>query len=72
MPNVSGLLPVGVVVITAIVALFVLAVVLLFYVSARYRFLSAAVSGSGDKNGGFLRYIKEDCAQAYKKYGQEA
>ena len=71
MPDIKGMLPVGVIVITAIVALFVLAVVLLLYLSARYKFLSAAVAGSGDKSGGFLRYVKEDFSQAYKKYGQE-
>ncbi|HIR87157.1 MAG TPA: MotA/TolQ/ExbB proton channel family protein [Candidatus Limivicinus faecipullorum] len=71
MPDIKGMLPVGVIVITAIVALFVLAVVLLLYLSARYKFLSAAVAGSGDKSGGFLRYVKEDFSQAYKKYGQD-
>lgn len=71
MPNIKGMLPVGLVVISAIVALFILAVVLLLYVSGRYRLLSATVSGSGDKNGAFLRYLKDDFSQAYKKHGQD-
>lgn len=63
--------PVGLIVIVAIVALFALAVLLLFYVSARYKHLSVMVTGSLDKDNGFLRFVVNDFASAYKKYGLE-
>ena len=61
--------PVGLIVIVAIVALFALAVLLLFYVSARYKHLSSMVAGNLDKDNGFLRFVVNDFASAYKKYG---
>ena len=48
-----------------------LAVLLLFYVSARYKHLSSMVTGSLDKDNGFLRFVVNDFASAYKKYGLE-
>ena len=69
MSGLQSLPPVGLIVIVSIVALFVLAVLLLFYVSARYKHLSSMVTGSLDKDNGFLRFVVNDFASAYKKYG---
>lgn len=69
MSSLSNMPVVGLVVIVAIVALFILAVLLLFYVSARYKHLGTMVSGTPDKDNGFLRFAVNDFASAYKKYG---
>ena len=69
MSGLQSLPPVGLIVIVSIVALFVLAVLLLFYVSARYNHLSSMVTGNLDKDNGFLRFVVNDLASAYKKYG---
>ena len=69
MSGLQSLPPVGLIVIVSIVALFVLAVLLLFYVSARYKHLSSMVAGNLDKDNGFLRFVVNDFASAYKKYG---
>ena len=69
MSGLQSMPPVGLIVIVAIVALFALAVLLLFYVSARYKHLSSMVTGSLDKDNGFLRFVVNDFASAYKKYG---
>ena len=50
MSGLQSLPPVGLIVIVSIVALFVLAVLLLFYVSARYKHLSSMVTGNLDKD----------------------
>lgn len=71
MSGLQSMPPVGLIVIVAIVALFALAVLLLFYVSARYKHLSSMVTGSLDKDSGFLRFVVNDFASAYKKYGLE-
>lgn len=69
MSGLQNMPPVGLIVIVVIVALFALAVLLLFYVSARYKYLSSLVTGSLDKDNGFLRFVVNDFASAYKKYG---
>ena len=69
MSGLQSLPPVGLIVIVSIVALFVLAVLLLFYVSARYKHLSSMVTGNLDTDNGFLRFVVNDFATAYKKYG---
>ena len=69
MSGLQSMPPVGLIVIVAIVALFALTVLLLFYVSARYKHLSSMVTGSLDKDNGFLRFVVNDFASAYKKYG---
>ena len=71
MSGLQSMPPVGLIVIVAIVALFALAVLLLFYVSARYKHLSSMVTGNPDKDNGFLRFVVNDFASAYKKYGLE-
>ena len=71
MSGLQSLPPVGLIVIVSIVALFVLAVLLLFYVSARYKHLSSMVTGNLDKDNSFLRFVVNDFASAYKKYGLE-
>ena len=69
MSGLQSMPPVGLIVIVAIAALFALAVLLLFYVGARYKYLSSQVTGSLDKDNGFLRFVVNDFASAYKKYG---
>ena len=71
MSGLQSMPPVGLIVIVSIVALFALAVLLLFYVSARYKYLSSQVTGSLDKDNGFLRFVVNDFAEAYRKYGLE-
>ena len=61
----------GLAVIVIIAALFVLSVVLLFVVNGRYRRLSELVSGDLDRDSGFLRYIVNEYAAAFKLYGQD-
>ena len=63
--------PAGVVVILLILALFVLALGLLFWVCGRYRRLSRLVGGKIDRDDPFLRTTVNDFAAAYKKYGAE-
>ena len=71
MSGLQSMPPVGLIVIVAIAALFALAVLLLFYVGARYKYLSSQVTGSLDKDNGFLRFVVNDFAEAYRKYGLE-
>jgi len=71
MSNLGNMPVVGLVVIVAIAALFVLSVLLVFYVSARYKYLSAMVSGTPDRDNAFMRFVVNDFAAAYKKYGLE-
>ena len=63
----------GLVVIVVILALFALAVVLLFHLAARYRLLAAKATGDGrDESGrGFRAALLEEFAAAYKKYGPD-
>ncbi len=73
MSNLKNLPAGGVVVITVILALFALAVVLLFHIAARYRMLAAKAKGDGrDEDGrGFRAALLEEFAAAYKKYGPD-
>ena len=61
----------GIIVISAIAILFVLAVLLLFYTWGRYKGLAGMVKGGLDRDNGFLRFTVNDFADAYKKYGQD-
>ena len=61
----------GLAVIVVIALLFVLAVVLLFVVYGRYRRLAELVSGELDRDNGFLRYVVNEYAAAFKLYGQD-
>ena len=63
----------GWIVIVVILSLFALAVVLLFHLAARYRFLAAKAKGDGrDEDGrGFRAALLEEFAAAYKKYGPD-
>lgn len=69
MDKLNDMPPVGIAVIGAIVILFILSLVLLFTVSARYRYLRSKVGGGADKSDPFLRFVLNDFAAAYKKYG---
>ena len=70
MSKLSGMPVVGLVVIAVILALFALSVCLLLITSARYRHLASMVTGSVDRENGFMRFLVSDFADAYKKYGQ--
>ena len=61
----------GLAVIVVIALLFVLSLVLLFVVYGRYRRLADLVSGDLDRDSGFLRYIVNEYAAAFKIYGQD-
>ena len=61
----------GLAVIVVIALLFVLSVILLFVVYGRYRRLADLVSGDLDRDSGFLRYIVNEYAAAFKIYGQD-
>ena len=63
----------GLVVILVILALFALAVILLFYLAARYRLLAAAAKGDGgDEDGrGFRAALLEEYTAAFRKYGAD-
>lgn len=61
----------GIVVVVIIALLFVLAVLLLFATYLRYKRLCGMVGGSLDRDNAFLRFLVNDFADAYKKYGQE-
>lgn len=69
----QNLPPAGLVVIVVILALFALAVVLLFALSARYRMLSAGAKGDGrDEAGrGWRAALIEEYAAAYRKFGAD-
>ena len=73
MGNLKNMPAGGVVVITVILALFALAVALLFHLAARYRLLAAKAKGDGrDEAGrGFRAALLEEFAAAYKKYGPD-
>lgn len=61
----------GLAVIVVIALLFVLSVIVLFVVYGRYRRLAELVSGDLDRDSGFLRYIVNEYAAAFKLYGQD-
>ena len=73
MSNLKNLPAGGVVVIVVILALFALAVALLFHIAARYRMLAAKARGDGrDEDGrGFRAALLEEFAAAYRKYGPD-
>ena len=62
----------GLIVIFVILALFALALGLLFWVCGRYGRLSRMATGKLDRDDPFLRMTVNDFADAYKKYGAEA
>ncbi len=65
-------LPVGgFVVILLIALLFVLALLLLFYVCARYRALAAGSKGDGEAQRGFRKALLEEFSASYQKYGRD-
>jgi hypothetical protein len=65
-------LPVGgFVVIVVIGLLFVLALLILFYTSARYRALGAASDGDGEGKRGFLKALLAEFSASYQKYGRD-
>lgn len=61
----------GIAVVVAIIILFGLALVLLFWTWGRYRRLTNMVGGNMRKDNGFLRYAVNDFADAYKQYGED-
>ena len=71
MSNLKNLPTAGWIVIVVILALFALAVVLLFYLSARYRLLEGRAKGDGgDETGrGFRALLLEEYTAAYHKFG---
>ena len=62
----------GLIVIVLILALFVLALGLLFWICGRYGRLSRMATGKLDRDDPFLRMVVNDFAEAYQKYGAEA
>ncbi len=61
----------GIIVISIIAALFVLAVILLFYVRLRYRLLEGKASGTNLESRGFRAALLSEYTAAYKQYGQD-
>ena len=65
-------LPVGgFVVIVIIGLLFVLALLILFYTSGRYRALASASGGDGEGKRGFHKALLQEFSAAYQKYGRD-
>ena len=71
MNNFSNMPVAGLAVIAIIAALFVLAVLLLFSTWIRYKHLASMVNGNLNKDNSFLRFVVNDFAEAYKKYGND-
>ena len=71
MNNFANMPIAGLAVIALIAVLFILAVLLLFITYGRYKHLAAMVDGNLNKDNSFLRFVVNDFAEAYKKYGQE-
>ena len=61
----------GVLVIAVIAVLFILAVILLFYVRIRYRFLEGKARGNDPEVRGFRSAVLKEYTAAYKQYGQD-
>ena len=61
----------GVVVISVIVILFILAVILLFYLRIRYRYLEGKASGTRMDMRGFRAMLLTEYTAAYRQYGQD-
>lgn len=67
----ANLPPVGGIVIVGILLLFVLSIILLFYVCGRYRRLASQMTGRAPVNEhGFVGFVRDDFASAYRQYGQ--
>ena len=65
-------LPVGgFVVIVIIGLLFVLALLILFYTSGRYRALASASGKDGEAKRGFHKALLQEYSAAYQKYGRD-
>jgi len=71
MNNFANMPIAGLAVIALIAVLFILALLLLFLTYARYKHLASMVNGNLNKDNSFLRFVVNDFAEAYKKYGQE-
>ena len=71
MSNLSNMPAVGTIVIMIILALFALAVILLFYVCGRYKRLTRLVNSEGSNGSEFLHRVKAEYAEAYKYHGSE-
>ena len=71
MSKLSTIPPVGLMVIVVILALFVLAVLLLFITCARYNRLTSLVNGGLRRDNAFLRFVVNDYAEAYKRHGKD-
>lgn len=71
MSSLEGMPFAGLVVIVVILALFILAVILLFGTYARYRGLNRTVSAGGEPEGAFMRYVYNEFSAAYKRQGDE-
>ena len=61
----------GVIVISVIAVLFVLAVILLFYVRLRYRLLEGRASGTNSESRGFRAALLTEYTEAYRQYGRD-
>ena len=59
----------GFIVIVIIAALFILALILLFHLSARYRYLIAKTGGKAER--GFHAALQDEYAASFRKYGQD-
>lgn len=70
MAKISGMPIVGLVVIAVILGLFALSVLLLFVTYGRYKHIAGMVTGNIDRENSFMRFVVNDFADAYKKYGQ--
>ena len=66
-----NLAPAGTIIIGIIAALFVIAVILLLSVTARYRSIQRDVSNRGGAKGAFAAAVKDDYLDAYKQYGRD-
>lgn len=61
----------GVAVIVIIAALFILSVILLFSVYLRYKRLTAQIRGGAEQKNSFMKFIVNDFADGYRRYGAE-
>lgn len=70
MSNLKNMPFAGMIVIFVILAMFTLAVIMLFSICARYRHC-ANLAARGDSSNGFMRSTYDDFAAAYKTFGQD-
>ncbi len=71
MSSLDGMPSAGLVVIVVILALFILAVILLFGTYMRYKGLNRTVPAGGEPDGVFMHYVFDEFAAAYKRQGDE-